>query len=83
MVYFHHQAVSAGSHRGPTHRYHLITAATGMARIGDNWKMTFFLNHRDGTQVQSVAGMVGKSADATLAENHIVIPFGHDVFGSH
>ena len=41
------------------------------------------MKHGDGGQIQRVAGVVVKGADAPLAENDLLVAVGHDVLGAH
>ena len=41
------------------------------------------MQHRHGRQVEGVAGVGLKGADAALAEDDLLVAAGHDVFGAH
>ena len=52
-------------------------------RVDDNGQMGFRFEHRNGIQIQSVARHALEGAYATLAKQHVEVPFVQDVFSAH
>ena len=82
VVDFDEQAIGAGSDRGAGHGRNFVAAAGAVRRIGDDRQMRKFFDDRNGGDVECVARVGLKGADAALAENHVVIAAGQDVFGA-
>src|SRR5215471_14565259 len=80
---FDQQAVCSYGDGGPGKRQNFVALASPVAGIDENRQVAAFLNSRDDGQVQSVAREIGKSSYAALAEHHVVVAFGKDVFGGH
>ena len=80
---FDHQAVSTTSGGCKRHGGHQSGLAGCVAGIDYNGQMAQFMQNRDRGQILSVAGVCLVGADATLAENDILIALTHDVFSAH
>jgi hypothetical protein len=52
-----------------------------MAWISDDGTVSVALEHRDGVEIQGIAGGGFKSADTAFAQHDLVIPTLHHVFG--
>ena len=57
--------------------------AGSVAGVHDHRQVGQPLEHRHGGDVQGVAGEGLVSADAPLAEDHLLVALGHDVLGAH
>ena len=82
-VHFHQNPVGAGRHRGEGHRPDLVAHAGTVAGIDEDRQVTELLDHRDGGQIESVAGIGLEGANAALAQNHRVGAVRQQVFGGH
>src|ERR1700757_311197 len=82
VVNFDKQAIGAGSNGGARHRRNLVASSGAMGRIGDDREMRKFLDDRNSGDVQGVAEISFKGADAALTKNHVVISAGENVFGA-
>ena len=83
VVHLDDQAVRAAGRRSKGHGLHQAADARGMAGIDNNRQVGQLMQHRHATQIQGVAGSRFKGADAPLAEDHLLIAAGHDVFRAH
>ena len=54
-----------------------------MAWVDDDRQVGELFNHRHRGQVEGVAGLGLKGADAALAEDDILVAACHDVLGTH
>jgi hypothetical protein len=54
-----------------------------MAGIDDDRQVTQALHGWNNAEIQRIPRMVGEGPHASLAKNHVVIPFAHHVLGSH
>ena len=54
-----------------------------MAAINHNRQMAEALDGRYQAQVEGVARVIGKGANAALTEDHVVVAFAHYVLGGH
>ena len=77
------QPVGAGGERGTRHRGDLVAPAGAMARVGDDRQVGHLMHHGDRGQVEQVARRRVKTAEAALAQDHLVVSAFHDVLGSH
>ena len=80
---FHDQTVCSGRYRGVTHRCYVMVIAGSVRWIDDYGKMGFLFEHRDRGEVKGVACSSLKGADTAFAEDHRLIAFTHDIFGTH
>ncbi len=53
-----------------------------MGRISYDWQVRKRFDHWNGRDVQRVACVRLKGTDATLAEDHVVIPPSQNIFGA-
>src|SRR5882724_1413239 len=83
MMHFHKQSVCADGDRGAGEGKNLVAFSGAMAWIDENGQVAALFYGRHDSEVERVAGKVGKCSDAALAEHHIVIAFAQDVFGGH
>ena len=83
VVNLDHQGVRARGNGGPGHGAHFFANARGVAGIDQHRQMGEFFQHGNGRQIQGVAGIGFKGADAALAQNDPVVSLGHDVLGRH
>lgn len=58
-----------------------IRASAALAGIHDDREMGFLFGNRDGSQIESVAGVGLERADAALAEEDIWVAVGEDILG--
>lgn len=54
-----------------------------MARVDDDRQVRQFLEHGHRREVERIARVVVKRADAALAEDDLLVAAGHDVLGAH
>ena len=80
-VHFDHDPVGARGYRGAGHGDHLVAQPGTMRRVGDDRQVRELVHHRDGREVEEVAGRRVEAADAALAQNHVVVPLGQEVLG--
>ncbi len=62
---------------------HVAPIAGGVAGVEDDRQVRMVLDHRDGVDVGGEAGGGFEGDDAALAEDHLRVAFGHDIFGGH
>ena len=78
-----HQAVRTGCNSSLCQRlYHPVNAAC-MGRVNDDRQMAHALEHRNGGNIECVAGVLLVGADAALAEDNVLVAARHDVLGAH
>src|SRR6202008_3038108 len=77
------EAIGARGDSSARERKNFIAASCAMARGPHNWEMASAPHGRDHAQIERVARVVRERANAALAEDHVVIAFGHDVFSGH
>ena len=82
IVHFDHDPIGPRRHSRHGHRGNQCRLAGGVAGINDDRQVSQLAQHRDGRQIQRVARVGFKGADAALAQNHLLIAFTHDVFGT-
>src|SRR5579859_3929911 len=82
VVDFDQQAVGAGGYRGAGHGGNFVAAAGAVGRVGQHWEVRQLFDYGDGGDVEGVAGVGLKGADAALAEDYVVVAAGEDVFGA-
>src|SRR5712691_4415281 len=80
---FDQETVGADGDGRARKRENLVAFSGAVAGINENGQMAALLDGGDNGQVQSVARVVGKGADAALAKHYVVVAFGEDVFGGH
>ena len=80
---FHLQTVGTGGHSGDHHRLNQIGLAGGVAGVHDDGQMGLFVDDRHSGEVEGVAGVLLKGADAPLAENDLLVAAGHDILCGH
>src|SRR5262249_46185185 len=71
---------SGGDGRAP-HRSNLVAASGAVRGIGHNGQVGQFFDDWDGGDIERVASVRLKSADTALANDHIVITAGQQIFG--
>src|SRR6185437_4225748 len=64
-------------------RQDFIAPPGAMRRVHDDWQVAAALDGGDDAQVQRISRVVGEGAHAALAEDHVVVSFGHNVFRGH
>ena len=77
------QAVGTNRDSSTRQRSDRVAPAGGMAGIDDDGQVGQLLYHGNDADIEGVAGVVGKGADAALAEHHVIIALAHDVLGGH
>jgi len=80
-MHLHHDSIGADGDAGSSQRDHLLATSGPMTGIHNDREMAQTLHGRHNREIQRVAGMLRKRAHAALAEDDIVVAFGHDVFG--
>ena len=78
-----HDTVSTASDRCHCHRRNELDFARCMARVDDDRQMRQLMEHRNCRQIERVSSVGIERADATFAEDDVLIAFGHDVFRRH
>ena len=79
-MHFYDEPVGSSCNGGPSHRGDILAKAGAVAGIGDDGEMRQFLNDRNGVQVEQIARRRVEAAQPTLAQHHLVVAFGEDVF---
>jgi len=82
-MHLDHQPVCAGGGGCQRQRLHQVGMPGGMGRIHHHGQMRFHLDERNRRNIQRVAGVCLKRADAPLAEDDALVAPGHDIFGAH
>ena len=82
-MHFNEQAIRADGHRRARERQNLVAFARAMTRVDQDGQVTAFFDSRDDCQVQGVAGKVREGSNASLAQHHVVVALGKDVFPGH
>src|SRR5580700_1625006 len=59
------------------------SAPAAVAGIDDDGQMAAQLHRGDHAQVECIARVIAESAHAALAEDHVVISLGENIFGGH
>ena len=77
------EAVGPAGGGGHGHRRDQAVDAGGVAGVHDDGQVGELVEHGHGGEVQGVAGVVVKGADAPLAKDDLLIAAGHDVLGAH
>src|SRR5690242_17512233 len=80
VVDFDEQAVGSGSDRGARHGRNFVASTSSMRRIGPHGQVRKLLNDGNGGEIEGVAGVSFKCADAALAEDYVVVAAGQNVF---
>jgi len=83
VMNFDKEAVGADGDGGARKRQNFVAHAGAVTRVHDDGQMAAALDGGNDGEVERIAGMVGEGAHAALAENHVVVAFGEDVFGGH
>ena len=83
VVHFDEETVGAGGHRGARERQNFIAASGSVRGVHHDRQVAAALHRGDDAQVQRVAREIGEGAHAALAEDHVVIALGHQVFRGH
>ena len=81
QVGFNNQSVGLRGNGGARHGWHEFAAPGGMAGIDNYRQVRHCVQHRNGGDIQRVSCRGLKGADAALAQDHLVVTAGHDVFG--
>src|SRR5690242_15287082 len=82
VVDFDQQAVGTGSDGGAGHGRNLIAAAGGVRRVADDGQVRELLDDGNGGEIEGVACVGFKRADAAFAKNDVVISARKNVFGA-
>ena len=80
---FHFQAVGTGGHSRDHHGLHQVGFAGGVAGVYDDRQVSLLVDDGHSGEVQRVAGVLFKGADAALAEDDVLVAAGHDVLSGH
>ena len=78
-----HEAVGAGGQRGQGHGGNILALARAVAGVDEDGQVRELFDRRNDREIERVAAVIGKSPHAPLAENHLVVASGKDVFGRH
>ena len=78
-----HQTVRTGCNSSLCQRLDHPVNAACMGRVNDNRQMAHALEHRNGGNIQRVAGVLLVGADAALAEDNVLVAARHDVLSAH
>ena len=81
IVDFDHETICSDCHGGPSERRDHVRIPAGVRRIDDHRQMRNATNGWHGGQIERVTRVLGKRAHTSLAQDHIVIAFRHNVFG--
>src|SRR5579883_778861 len=82
MVDFDDEPVCPRRHRRARHRQDLVSSAGAVRRIGNDRKMRERLYDWNRGNVHCITGGVLEGADAALAQDHIVIAAGKNIFSA-
>ena len=82
-MHLDNQPVGAHRHRRPRQRQHLVPLARPVAGIHQDRQMALPLHRRHNAQVESIARVIRERPHSALAQDHLVVPLAHDVFGRH
>ena len=80
-MYLDQKHVGSGSHGRSRHGSNFVANSGAVRRVGSHGQVRQLMNDRDGRDVEGVASISLKCANATLTQNYIVVSAGHDVFG--
>jgi hypothetical protein len=80
---FDEQAIRANRDGSAGKRQNFVALACAVAGIDKDRQVTALLDGGDDGEVERVAGKIGERSNASLAQHHIVITFGEDVFRGH
>ena len=83
VVDFDEQAIGADGDGGAGERKNFVALAGAVAGIDEDRQVAALFDGGNDGEVERVAREVGEGADAALAEDDVVVAFGHDVFGGH
>ena len=83
VVHLDHQAVGTGGHSGLGQLRHHPGVAAGVAGVHHHGQVGHFVQHHHAREVEGIAHAGLKGADAPLAEDDVLVAFGHDVLGAH
>ena len=78
-----HQAVRTGCNSSLCQRLDHPVNAACMGRVNDDRQMAHALEHRNGGNIECVAGVLLVGADAALAEDNVFVAARHDVLSAH
>src|SRR5262249_13137489 len=79
---FNKEAVGTCGDGGPGHGRDFVAASRAVRRIGPHGQVRKLLDYWYRGKIERVARVGFKGADAALAENHVVVAAGKDVFGA-
>lgn len=82
-MHFDHDAVRSGGNGRLGQRFNHPPLARRVARVYDDRQVALMLDGQHGAEVQRVAGVRFKGADAPFAEDDVAVAAGHDVFRRH
>ena len=75
-----HQPISTGSHCGHGHGGNQMPFTGTMAGVGNNGQVAQLLDNGDSTYIHGISGKGFECPDASLAEHHLAIALGKDIF---
>ena len=75
------QRVGSGGNSSARHGRNFVTAAGAVRRVGGDGQVRELVHDRYSGDIQRVAGVGLKSANAALTHDHLVVAAGHQVFG--
>ena len=80
---FDEEAIGADGDSGARERQNFVPFAGAVAGIDKDGEMAALFYGRHDGEVEGVARKIRERSNATLAEHHVVIALGEDVFGGH
>src|SRR5438128_5575353 len=76
-----HETIRSHCPSGPSQRCDHVGGTGAVGRIYDYRQMGNSTNRWYRSEIERVSGMLGERANTSLAQDDVVIPFGHDVLG--
>ena len=80
---FDEQSVGPDCDGGPRERQNLMALAGAVAGIDEDGQVAALFHCRDHREVEGVARKIRERSNAALAEHHVVVALGEDVFRGH
>ena len=81
VVHLDQQPVGAAAARGERHRRDEVANAGAVRGIDQDGQMGLLLDIGDGVEIERVAGRGLEGADAALAQHHLLVAGGEQIFG--
>ena len=83
-MHLYHKSVCAAGGCRQRHGLYELRCSCGVAGVHDDGKVGQLLQHGDGGQVEDVSCVLGiEGADASFAEDDVLVAACHDIFGGH